>query len=338
MPGFPRVSVDKPREAAAHGEAGICAATCQLHRPVRDDAERLRQCLASISANRYGGDVEIIVADNGSRDHSVDVARAAGAKVVVLPQGQVSQLRAAGVAQATGDILAFVDADHTIDDGWITAAVEALTSPDIAVAGAEYLPPPCVNWVQRAYDRLRSHRRGIHDVEWLGGGNMAVRSKLFADAGGFDTSLETCEDVDLCNRFRAAGYRVVSDDRMRSIHFGDPTTLREVFFGELWRGRDNLRTTLRAPLTLRSVPSLAIPAASLLFMATTAVGAADPATTFANAPAAPPPSGERPKARPAASGIRAISAHNRQTGERASPRMSSWPQKPQKWSNGPATP
>src|SRR5262249_52970008 len=126
---------------------------------------------------------------------------------------------------------------------------------------------------QRAYDRFRLHRRGIHEVDWLGSGNLAVRRDAFLRVGGFDTSLETCEDVDLCNRLRAAGYRLVSDDRMRSIHFGDPSTLGELFRGELWRGRDNVRTTIRGPLTLRSLPSLAVPVANLLLLTIGLIGA-----------------------------------------------------------------
>ena len=43
-----------------------------------------------------------------------------------------------------------------------------------------------------------------------------------------------------------SGLRIVSDARLENIHHGDPRTLREVFFGELWRGRDNLRVSFRA--------------------------------------------------------------------------------------------
>jgi len=242
--------------------------------PVRDDAARLRRCLASIRANRYAGPVEIVVVDNGSRDASADVARAAGAIVVVLPGLTVAELRNAGARHATGEILAFVDADHEIDAEWIAAVAEMLTNPDVTAAGAPCVPPRDGNWVQRAYDCLRSHRSGPHEVEWLGSGNLAIRSRIFSAIGGFDASLQTCEDVDLCNRLRQAGGRIVSDARARNVHFGDPATLRGLFTGELWRGRDNLRVFFRGPVTWRSIPSLAIPLIDLVCIAGAIAGAA----------------------------------------------------------------
>jgi hypothetical protein len=50
---------------------------------------------------------------------------------------------------------------------------------------------------------------------------------------------------------------------MVSVHYGDPGTLKALFLGELWRGRDSLKVTLRAPLTLRSIPGVAIPLLTL---------------------------------------------------------------------------
>jgi hypothetical protein len=82
---------------------------------------------------------------------------------------------------------------------------------------------------------------------------------VFRGTGGFDTSLTACEDVDLCQRLRRRGHRLVADERLHSIHHGDPRTLRQLFASELWRGRDNLTVSLRGPLTLREIPSIAIP-------------------------------------------------------------------------------
>ena len=69
-----------------------------------------------------------------------------------------------------------------------------------------------------------------------------------------------------------AATRSSSDDRLRSVHLGDPRTLRALFFGELWRGRDNLKVSLRGPLSLRGLPSLAHPARRTLLLLTAVIG------------------------------------------------------------------
>jgi cellulose synthase/poly-beta-1,6-N-acetylglucosamine synthase-like glycosyltransferase len=233
--------------------------------PVKNDAARLDWCLRSIVANDYPRDrVRIVVADNGSTDDSAAVARSYGATVLHLPGIRLGELRNRAAAAAPGDILAFVDADHEIVPGWIRAAVEALEDPSVAAAGAACVPPEPGTWVQRLYDRLRRHPARPQPVDWLGSGNMAVKRAAFEDVAGFDVTLETCEDVDLCRKLRARGLGLVADPRMRNTHFGDPQTLSHVFFGEMWRGRDNVRVSLRAPRSWRSLVSAAMPVGVLV--------------------------------------------------------------------------
>ncbi len=242
--------------------------------PVRDDAARLRRCLQSIERNRGCVPIEIVVADNGSTDGSREVARQAGARVLELPGLRVAALRNAAAAAASGDILAFVDADHEIDATWVVSAVDALQQPEVGAAGASYDAPPDGTWVQRAYDALRRHAPRAADADWLASGNLAVWRRAFDDLRGFDTTLETCEDVDFCRQLRARGYRLVEDPRLRSIHHGDPATLKAVFFSELWRGRDNIRASFRGRMRLRELPSVAIPITDLLLLAGAVVGVA----------------------------------------------------------------
>ena len=241
--------------------------------PVRDDAVRLERCLTSIRRSAYPPElVEIVVADNGSTDRSADVGRGHGAIVLELPGKRLGALRNAAAAAARGDVLAFVDADHEIVPGWIAAATRALENPDVAAVGAACVPPVPATWVQRLYDRLRSHPSRIEPVEWLGTGNMAVKRTAFDAVAGFDTTLETCEDVDLCRKLRGRGLTLLADPELGNIHYGDPRTLKHVFFGELWRGRDNVRVSFRAPRSARTITSAVIPVVHLLLLLTTVAG------------------------------------------------------------------
>lgn len=236
--------------------------------PVRNDPVRLKNCLATIAACEYPKElIDVVVADNGSIDDTPAVAAAAGARVLSLPGIAVGEMRNRGAQAAHGDVLAFVDADHELGPGWIRSAAATLQLPGVTAAGAPYLQPPNATWVQRCYDSFRDHREGVFDTPWLGSGNLAIWRPAFLEAGGFDTTLETCEDVDLCQRLRRQGHTLKSDSGMRSVHMGDPKTLRAIFWGELWRGRDNLRVSFRGPMTARDLPSVVIPVLTLLLLA-----------------------------------------------------------------------
>jgi hypothetical protein len=241
--------------------------------PVRDDATRLQWCLDTIRGNTPKGTaVEIVVADNGSTDGSVEVARSAGARVLILPGFRLGALRNHAAAVAQGEILAFVDADHEIGPDWIATAVELLGHRETGAVGAPCEPPSPATWVQRFYDRLRRHPAAQERVDWLGSGNMAVRRAAFEEVGGFDQELETCEDVDLCRKLRGHHYALLADRRLKNVHHGDPRTLGQVFYGELWRGRDNVRVSLRRPISARTLLSAGIPLANLAAMAMTVGG------------------------------------------------------------------
>jgi glycosyltransferase involved in cell wall biosynthesis len=231
--------------------------------PARNAGATLEACLGSIhEASAKTGPVELLVADNGSTDATAAIAKRLGATLLSVPGLRVSAVRNRAARTAQAPLLAFVDADHRVGPAWFEGVRTAFADASIVAAGAEYLAPDDATWVQRTYDRLRLHRPGRHDVTWLPSGNLAIRADVFQRIGGFDESLETCEDVDLCRRLVTRG-RLVADEALASVHYGDPRTLRAVYAGEVWRGRDNLRVTLRPPMNLRSVLSAVQPLATV---------------------------------------------------------------------------
>lgn len=233
--------------------------------PVRNSSHLLQQSLAAVNAQKSSGiPFEIIVLDNGSTDDSAAVAEAAGARVLVIPGDNVSQLRNRGSHEAVAELIAFVDADNEIAEGWCSAVNEIMLDPEVAAAGAAYTAPDDGTWVTRTGDYMRGHKEGSSSVDWLAAGNLVIRKPVFEALNGFDTSLETCEDVDLCARIRAAGHDLISDSRLRSVHRGDPRHLKDIFRGELWRGRDNLRVSFRHKIKPRDLPSILFPIIILL--------------------------------------------------------------------------
>jgi GT2 family glycosyltransferase len=189
----------------------------------------------------------------------------------------LGELRNRGARVASGDVLAFVDADVLLAPAWPAAALDALAGGEFAAAGAPYHAPPDSGWVARTYDLLRPRGPRRRSTRWVPAGAMAVRREAFEKVGGFDPRLASCEDIDLCRRLRGAGFGVAYDPGLRSIHCGDPRTLRELFAGEMRRGAANLRVSTRRH-AIGELPSLLVSLAVLSLLVLLAPGLVAAAT------------------------------------------------------------
>lgn len=90
------------------------AAALSIILPVLDEAAGIEACLARLQALRARG-VEVIVADGGSADDTVRLARPLADRVVVAPRGRASQMNA-GARAAHGRVLLFLHADTVLPE------------------------------------------------------------------------------------------------------------------------------------------------------------------------------------------------------------------------------
>jgi glycosyltransferase involved in cell wall biosynthesis len=136
--------------------------------PARDAAATLGRTLAALQGQRFEGDFEVIVVDNGSLDATAAVARAAplGPRVVERRRGEgPAAARNAGVTVSRAPILAFTDADCEPAPGWLAAGVDALARADlvqgtVAPAAGAHVGP---------FDR----------TVWVAGGSLYEAASLF---------------------------------------------------------------------------------------------------------------------------------------------------------------
>ncbi len=167
------------------------------------------------SALAQQADQEIIVVDDGSTDATANRVRRYGAKVTLIqqPNGGVSAARNRGIAEAQGDIVAFLDADDVwypdklskqlalfAADPEIGTVIcdEAHVTEDGTVIKPSYL-------ASRAFaDELpKTPGRLATPVTWLvrqpffPTSSVATRADLLRQAGRFDESLSIVEDRDM---------------------------------------------------------------------------------------------------------------------------------------------
>lgn len=186
--------------------------------PVRDDP-RLAQCLAALRGQDYGNDMfEVIVADNGNTaDVATIVAHAFDgadikARVVIEPDGGSYRARNSAVAVATGDVLAFTDADCIPSLTWIRAGVHELTSGVDVVAGRVqvFAREPRRPHPVEAYEIVHAFPQKTY-VERGGGcvtANMMTRREVFDANGPFWSALRSGADIEWGQRAAGRGFRV----------------------------------------------------------------------------------------------------------------------------------
>lgn len=214
-----------------------------------DAAATLPAQLAALAGQRATCAWEVVLADNGSYDDTVDVALAFAARLPALRIVDASARRGAAAARNTGAqaargrSLAFCDADDVVADGWVQSMFEALARHDF-VAGR--LDGMRLNTPDVLASRVLPQSDGLQESTLLpglrhaGAGNMGVRAGLFRRVGGFDEALRCLEDTDLCWRIQLSGVPLAyADEALVHVRLraGLRDTVRQGFaYGAAERG------------------------------------------------------------------------------------------------------
>lgn len=172
--------------------------------PVFNGAPYLPQAIESVRAQAYPH-LELLVVDDGSSDASASIATALGATVVRHPDNLgVAAARNSGVRAATGDLIAFLDAD----DWWL---------PDKLAVQVDVLRRwPHLQGVTGGVECVRQDegtRTFVGDLADVSVVPLLCWRSLFEQVGPFDESLRIGEDADWLLRARDQGARLVKLDR-----------------------------------------------------------------------------------------------------------------------------
>lgn len=193
--------------------------------------------LKALASQRYSEPWEVIVSDNGSSDNSREVIYSFMDQIPALrvvdssDQRGRAHARNVGARAATGQALAFCDADDEVGHGWISAMVQALSKHDFIACRWDIEK---LNEKRLQVIRGNPQKSGLQLIWYppymlhAGSGGIGIKRHWHEAVGGFDESLHRLQDTDYCFRVQLAGAKLhFAPDAVIHVRFRD--TLSSIF-------------------------------------------------------------------------------------------------------------
>jgi glycosyltransferase involved in cell wall biosynthesis len=186
--------------------------------PAFNEQDFIGPCLESVMRELAAAEceAEVIVVNNASTDGTRERALAVpGVKVVDEPRKGIVRARQAGYVAARGELIANIDSDTRLPEGWVkTVLREFERDPDLAA-----LSGPLIYYDMSRIGRLMVRafyavgylvylvmHHVLHAGAMIQGGNFIVRRAVLDKIGGYDTTIEFYgEDTDVARRVSREG-------------------------------------------------------------------------------------------------------------------------------------
>ncbi len=161
-------------------------------------------------------DFEVILVDNNSTDKTRELAKKSHATVIIEKRKGIGLARNTGVKAAKGEILFFTNADTAPSPKVLETYANTFRDKNVVAATGPMVPLEKTTRFIRFGYRFASVSLAKFSFKVgmpaMSGSNIAMRKKAFEKAGGFNTSLETYEDIDLIARVKKLGEVRYTDD------------------------------------------------------------------------------------------------------------------------------
>lgn len=217
----------------------------------------LYSCLSSLYEHLHGFDFEVIVFDNASSDHSVQMVQKEFAKANVVESKEnfgFAKGNNLGAQQARGDYLIFLNSDTKVLDNSIKDMIAVMTKDEaIGVMGGRLASQEGVSepsfgkslsilgillmlFGKKGF-RLNTQYDTPTQVDWVSGGFMLTRKDLFDKLGGFDEHFFMyIEDMEFCYRVKKLGYAVYYYPNTKVVHLGQGSSNRTFAIIHIYKG------------------------------------------------------------------------------------------------------
>ncbi|GAB1462673.1 glycosyltransferase family 2 protein [Pedobacter sp.] len=226
----------------------------------------LERFLPSVVKTAYNN-LQIIVADNASTDHSIAflAQHYPAIKVIVNDKNYgFAEGYNKALTKIEADYFVLLNSDVEVPSNWIEPVI-ALMQSDVTIAAAQ----PKIKWQQnksmfeyagaaggfidnygftfcrgRIFDEVETDQQQYNSnmpVFWASGAALFIKSKAWKEVGGLDADLFAhMEEIDLCWRLKNKGYQVVCCADAEVYHLGGGTLNAGSPFKNYLNFRNNL--------------------------------------------------------------------------------------------------
>ena len=234
--------------------------------PNYNGGDLLYNCINSIYKNISIKDFEIIVVDNGSTDNSINRVKSNFQNVEIISSNSNLGYSGGcnlGATHASGKYLLFLNNDTEHSNEWIEKLVHFLDSNskiaavqpkilnihnkklfDYAGGAGGFIDKFCFPFAQgRIFHTLEEDHNQYNNpsrIFWASGAAFMIRSNIFKTLKGFDKIyFAYMEEIDLCWRAQAMGYKIYSVPNSFVYHYGKQTIKENTIKSHYLNHRNN---------------------------------------------------------------------------------------------------
>ena len=206
--------------------------------PAYNEENYVGNCISSIQneLERSSREAEIIVIDNASTDKTAEAAKKhKNVRVINEPIKGLVHARQRGLKEASGDLLAYLDADCILNEGWVERVFAEFENPSVVALSGP-----------RHYYDMPKFKKFFADNGWwfapiiyrivgymILGGNFVARRDALEKMGGFDTNIKFYgEDTDIARRLSEFGKVVFRMDFL--VQSSGRRLMKEGIFKTYW--------------------------------------------------------------------------------------------------------
>lgn len=174
--------------------------------PIHNGEKDIPELLECLEAQTYPKNLtEYLLVDNNSTDNTANLLKAA--HFPQLSQTEIQSSYAArntGIRAATGEIIAFTDADCRPETNWLVSLIKPFVNPRIGIVAGEIIAFAGTTLLEKYAEKkeILSQKHTLTNPYCPYGqtANLAIRRQIFQEIGLFRPYLTTGGDADICWR------------------------------------------------------------------------------------------------------------------------------------------